>query len=216
MSRRIEISIAVQQRVLLADTECGDQAIDGLADGMATAPQHPIVSSCFSRQVDAAGCEHLQLEQLPRDIGRGFLVANALEHFAHDQVHHAKPLAIELCVQPLGLRLLMPRLRHSAATRLLEITLPRNFAVQAANAPLAARLDHQTQSFLDRSGHRGHRPFAPEYTVCAGPSRKNASNSCDAARAVGSKLNRKSVRTFPACKPLQSAHSGHFASRLPQ
>jgi hypothetical protein len=141
---RFEIGITVQQRVSLADTECGDQAVDGLTDSVATTPQHPVVSSCFSRQVDAARREHFQLEQLPLDIDRGFLVAKALEHFADDEIYDTKPLAIEFRVEPVGLRVAnsvevidpdsgvddyhVRLLRHTAAAGLLELPIPRDLA----------------------------------------------------------------------------------------
>jgi hypothetical protein len=99
---RIEISIAVQQRVLLANTERRDQTVNRLPDSMAAAPQRPIVSRCLRCQVHTA-FEHFQLEELALDILRSELTTNALEDFAEDHIRESKTLLIELRMEPLGL-----------------------------------------------------------------------------------------------------------------
>jgi hypothetical protein len=62
-----------------------------------------MVSRRLPAQIDAARFEHVQLEQLLLDIRRSRPVANALERFADDEVREAKPLAIELRIEPGGL-----------------------------------------------------------------------------------------------------------------
>ena len=74
---RIEISIAMQQRVLLAYTERRDQAIDRLPHGVAAAPQRSILSRRLPRQDDTAVSNTFQLEELALDILGGSLIANA-------------------------------------------------------------------------------------------------------------------------------------------
>jgi len=59
---RIEISIAVQQPVLLAYAKRGNQTINRLAHGVAAAPQRPIISHRVPRQVESACYEHFQLD----------------------------------------------------------------------------------------------------------------------------------------------------------
>ncbi len=72
---------------------------------MAAAPERPIVSRCFLRQVDTACFEHFQLEQLAFDIAGGGLIANALEDFTENDIREPETLAIELRVEPIGLRI---------------------------------------------------------------------------------------------------------------
>ena len=54
---RIEIAIAMQQLVLLFDAECCNQAIDGLANGVATTTQRLKVFRGGHRKVFAARFE---------------------------------------------------------------------------------------------------------------------------------------------------------------
>ena len=67
---RIEVSIPVQERVLFADTEHGDQAVDRLPHRVSANAQRAIVPRGISGHVDAACAKHLELEQLPLDVLR--------------------------------------------------------------------------------------------------------------------------------------------------
>jgi hypothetical protein len=160
----IEIAIPMQQGVLLAEAKRLDKAIDRLEDRMTATPERSVVARGVANQVDAAGLEDLELEQLPLDSDRSRLVANTLKHFADDQIRDAKPLPIELRIEPVRLRVpdaaevIDPDrgvdddhdelLRDSAAAGPLEITLPGLLASEASDAPLAARLDEQALTFL--------------------------------------------------------------------
>ncbi len=98
----IEISITVQQRVLLAYAERGDQTINRLADRVAPGSQRPIIPCGFPRQVDATCFEHFQLEQLALNILRSELIANTLQNFAENQIDEPQTLAIEFRMEPIG------------------------------------------------------------------------------------------------------------------
>jgi hypothetical protein len=106
------------------------------------------------------------------------LIANCLEYLADNQVCDAKPLPIELRIEPISLgiadvaEVINPDrgvddhhdqlLRDSATTRSLEITVPGHLATEPTDAALASRLDQQPQTFLDR-GALGSRATAPHH-----------------------------------------------------
>lgn len=98
-----EISIPVQQRMVLAYTECCDNAVDCFPNSVAATAQRAIVPSCFPRQLDAGCFKYFQLEQLPLDVFRDRLIANALKNFAENQIREPETLPIEFHVEPLGL-----------------------------------------------------------------------------------------------------------------
>ena len=92
----------MQQRVLLAYTECGDQTIDGPPHSVAAAPKRAIVPRGFPGQVNTAGFEHFQLEQLTLDIFRRELIANALQDLAENHIGEPQTLAIQFRMNPIG------------------------------------------------------------------------------------------------------------------
>jgi hypothetical protein len=100
---RIKISISMEQRVLLPDTKCGDETIDRLPHGVATAPERAIVPRRLPRQVDTPCFEYRQLEQLAFHIFRGELIADALQQFAKNDVGQPETLAIEFRMNPIRL-----------------------------------------------------------------------------------------------------------------
>jgi hypothetical protein len=152
---RIEISIAVQQRELLADTQRGNEATDRFPHRVPAAPQRPIMPRRFSRQVNAACLQHFKLQQLALHIGSRGLIPNALEHFAENEVGDSKTLALELCVEPirLGIRhtteVVDPDrgidddhgtlLRRTPESRLFEIAFPGHLTAEAAKGTLTSR-----------------------------------------------------------------------------
>jgi hypothetical protein len=95
---RVEIAITMQQCVAVAKTERRDQTIDRLPHRMSSRSQEPIVPRRLARQLSRAGFEDMQFQQLPLDVSRRRLVANALKYFADNQVGDAESLAIELGV----------------------------------------------------------------------------------------------------------------------
>lgn len=73
---------------------------------MPSPAQQAIVSRCLPRQVNTTHLEYGQLQQLALDILCDDLIANALQHFAQDQISEPETLAIELGMHPLCLRIL--------------------------------------------------------------------------------------------------------------
>ena len=64
---RIEISVAMNQRVLLSNAEGRNQAIDRLAHCVAASSKCPVVARGLTGQISAARVEELQLEQRTLD-----------------------------------------------------------------------------------------------------------------------------------------------------
>src|SRR5262245_61927059 len=88
---------------MLADTECGNEAIDRLPHRVTTPSQRAVVSRGLLRQSDAPRLKHFQSEQLALNVLCRSLALNALQDFAQDQIGDAQALAIELRVKPIGL-----------------------------------------------------------------------------------------------------------------
>src|SRR6266852_966095 len=74
---RIEVSVPMNERVLRANAERRNQAVDRFANSVAVAAKRPIVVSS--------------------------LVPNALEHLAEDEISEAETLSVQRRVHPLGL-----------------------------------------------------------------------------------------------------------------
>ena len=102
----VKVSIPMKQRVLLTQAECRNEAVDGLPHRVTAAPKRPIVSRRLACQRHAPCLEHLQLHELPFNLLRHHVVADALQHFAEDDVRQPEALAIEFGVQPVRLRIL--------------------------------------------------------------------------------------------------------------
>jgi len=104
----------MKQRVLLAQAEGRNQTVDGLPHRVTAASKRPIVPRRLACQRHTTCVEELQLQQPPLHVLRDYVVANALQHFAQDDVGKRKPLAVEFSVQPVRL----------AIVRALEVINP--------------------------------------------------------------------------------------------
>ena len=93
----------MQQCVAIAKTERRDQTIDRLPQRVSSRSQEPVVPRRLARQLNRAGLEHVQFQQLSLDVSRRRLVAYTLKYFADNHVSDAKSLTIELGVQPISL-----------------------------------------------------------------------------------------------------------------
>jgi hypothetical protein len=131
---------------------------------MAATAQRAIVPLRLPCQLDTACLEYFQLEQLPLDISCDRLITNALKGFAENQIHESETLLFKRRIEPLRLgirhtlKVVDPDrgvddnhaglLRHASQSGRVEITFPRHFTAQAANALLSFGLDQQPQRFL--------------------------------------------------------------------
>ena len=157
---RIEITITVQQRMPVMQAERRDEAVNRLADGVATGAEQPIIARGGSCQLDAARLEDLYRQQVALECRRRRVISNALQQLTQDDVRHAQSLAIQFDVQPIRLRILraveivdpdggiddhhrqLPA--RAAEARFPEITLPRHLAAQASDPGLAACTNQET------------------------------------------------------------------------
>ena len=69
---------------MLAETERGDQAIDGLSHGMATTPKGAVVTRRIAGERNTAGFEDDQLGELAHDSFCRNVITDALQHLAED------------------------------------------------------------------------------------------------------------------------------------
>lgn len=83
---RIEVPIAMEQRVAFLQTERRDQAINSFAYRTPAPPKRPVVLGRCNCQFCAAGVEHMKLQELVLDVGKGCISSNALQYFAKDQI----------------------------------------------------------------------------------------------------------------------------------
>jgi hypothetical protein len=80
--KSIEVAIAMEQRVTFFQAERCDQAIDSFAYRMPTLPKRPIVLGSRDCQFNAIALEHMKLQELVLDVGKGGISSNALQNFA--------------------------------------------------------------------------------------------------------------------------------------
>src|SRR5216684_9279099 len=102
--KSLEIPVAMKQGVPLTQAERRDQAVDSFPNGVAAASKGSIVSRGVASQRHASCREHLQLQQLLFSRLRRRFVAEALQHFAQDDVGQPQTLPVELPAQPRRLR----------------------------------------------------------------------------------------------------------------
>jgi hypothetical protein len=93
----------MNERVLRANAEGRNQAVDRLANSMSVTAKRPIVKRRLTGQISTAPFEHLKLEQLTLHGLRRTVVPNALEHLTEDQIGETETLSVQLGVHPLGL-----------------------------------------------------------------------------------------------------------------
>ena len=81
---KIEISVAVEQGMSAGKTKRRDQAVDGLANGVASRSEETIVLRRGDSQCLASGVEDLKFGHVPANSREGGVSANSLEHLAQD------------------------------------------------------------------------------------------------------------------------------------
>lgn len=99
--KRIEVSVPVKQRVLVAQAECRNQTIDGFAHGVTAAAEGATVARRLARERHATCLEHLAFGQRSLHLFGGHIAVDSLQHFAEDDIREPEALAIELGVQPI-------------------------------------------------------------------------------------------------------------------
>ncbi|HEV2221519.1 MAG TPA: hypothetical protein VGR84_00805 [Candidatus Acidoferrales bacterium] len=155
----------------LAKAKRGNQAVDGLADGVSPLTEAPEISRGLDRQVLTASLKYFELPKFTQHSGERLLVPDTLKGLAQNQIRQSEALPTKLAIKVLGLsvsqaaQIVDPHrginnhhwllLRKSPATRLVQIPFPADLASKPANGGLRPCLNQQAQSFLDRG------PFCP-------------------------------------------------------
>src|ERR1039458_703284 len=96
----IEIVVSVQQFVPGLQTESGNQAIDGLANGVTALPQVAVVRRSGDGQAATAGLKNLELQELGPDTRERVLVSNTLQYLAEDEICQPEPLPLQFAIHP--------------------------------------------------------------------------------------------------------------------
>ena len=102
---RVEVPVAMQKRMARSDAERRNEAVDRLANGAAPSSQRTVIARGLARQVNAAGFEYFEPPQPILDLFDS-VVAEALQHFAEDDVCQRETLPIQCPIQPVSLRIL--------------------------------------------------------------------------------------------------------------
>src|SRR3990172_9949514 len=96
----VEIAIVVEQGVPAVQTEGSDQTVDRAAYDDPLRAEPSVVPGCSDGEGDPAGREDLESQQLPLDGPEALGARHALEHLAEDEVRQAKPLMLQIELQP--------------------------------------------------------------------------------------------------------------------
>jgi hypothetical protein len=161
----IEVPIAMQQRVVIADAIGRDQDVDCLARSASVVAQHPVIPRCIDPKFTLMKLEHLEHFELVVDQRRLALVTQTLQHFGEDERRQPEALVLEPQVEPFGFWVGDAvdevdqhagvdddhwLLGGAVGAHRVEIALPFHFAAQLAQPALAARLNQQAQPFFNR------------------------------------------------------------------
>ena len=84
--KRIEVVVAVQERVAFAQTERRDKALDGLSNRPALGAKNTVIAGGLCSKVQAAGPEKLEASQIPQNTRGVFISRESLENLADRQV----------------------------------------------------------------------------------------------------------------------------------
>jgi hypothetical protein len=169
MFERIEVTIAMQKRMTVHEAKCGNPAVNGLADGVATLPKLPKIPCGGDGDVLSAGVKNLKFTELAQHLREGFFVLDRLKRLAKNDVCKAKTVAGELAIKVfrfgglVSTQIVDPNggiddhhgqlFRVAPETRFSQIANATNLAATSANRGLCMDLDEQPQT-----GFHG-RPF---------------------------------------------------------
>jgi hypothetical protein len=162
----VEVAVTVQERMPLGQAEAGDETVDRFPHCSSLLAKSPKVLRRGPRQVDAAQGEDVELRKLPVDGRSRRFVGHALQHFAKNDVRQGEGLKTKLGIHPVRMRVFHAAqvidpdrrvddddgrlLRDAALARSIQVAFPRHLSPQLPHAALAARLNQQTQTLLDR------------------------------------------------------------------
>jgi hypothetical protein len=98
--KRIEIVVPMQKFVFGLQTESGNQAIDGLTDGIALLTQVSVVPGGCDAESGSASLEDLEPQEFGLDLREHVLIPNTLQYLTKDQICQAQSLPLQFPVEP--------------------------------------------------------------------------------------------------------------------
>ena len=102
---QVEVTIAMQEDVIVTNAIRGDQQIDRLPHGVAASPQMPVMAGGFDGERGVVDLDDLELEHLCLNRSCFAIVAKSLQDLGQNQRGQANAITIESEVEPLRLRI---------------------------------------------------------------------------------------------------------------
>ena len=102
--KRIEISIAMQERVSLLYAYGRNQAIDRLSHRVAAFSKKSVAIRRSHRQRTSARINHHELQQIVPQSSIRSIPTNTLKHLAQDEVGQRNPLRSQGAIEPFRMR----------------------------------------------------------------------------------------------------------------
>ena len=101
---RIEVPVAMEQSVIVSETERSNQAVDRLPDRLAVRAEPSIVLRRCHGKIGPARREDLEASEVPKHASRFVVGRQALQNLADHEVEEAQPLTPGLALEPRDLR----------------------------------------------------------------------------------------------------------------
>jgi len=100
---KIEVMIAMKQRVALRDTKSRDETVYRLANSVPAGSQRAVVLGRCYRKFLSDAWEDSKIGQNLTNALEIPLFTNTLQNYAEDQIRQAETIAIKLTIEPLGM-----------------------------------------------------------------------------------------------------------------
>lgn len=98
-----EVAVAVQERMTVAETECRDETVNGLANGASLRSESAVIPGRSHSELNTTSLEDFEASQILQHANGFFIGRETLQDLAEHQVEQAKRLPGELLVQPIRL-----------------------------------------------------------------------------------------------------------------
>ena len=160
----IEIAIAVEQRVVMANALRRNQQIDGFANRAARASKESIILRGINRKLAVMEFDQLELHEVSFDGRRLPLVVHSHQDFGQYQRGQTKTFVLQTQIQPFGFGIghAVEEVDKDArvdndhglvggpvGAHRVEIAFPVDLATPLSQRALTTRLDQQPQRFFD-------------------------------------------------------------------
>jgi hypothetical protein len=100
--KRVEVVVAVKQRMALSQTESSNNAVDRLANRVPLCAESTEVPRGGDSQRLTPAVEHLEIRQYPQDVAECQVFTDSLQNFAKNKVCQSEALLRQLSTEPIG------------------------------------------------------------------------------------------------------------------